>query len=120
MNTPWISLNGTVISLDPPLKTTRAKRLLAGRAWSSPLQDLSPDSSPADLVSIATRLRSLRDAVTRQFVARGGMAEALTVALAAGEYVFVYGPPVTAKSSLLCLFAEGIGGKCWPKRPRSV
>jgi MoxR-like ATPase len=113
MNAPWISLNGTAISLEPPLKTTSVRRLLAGRAWASSPQDLSPDSTPADLADIAARLRSLRDAVAQQFVARGEMAEAVTVALAAGEHVFVYGPPGTAKSSLLRLFAEGIGGKFW-------
>ena len=39
------------------------------------------------------------------------MAEAVAVALAAAEHVFVYGPPGTAKSSLLRCFASGIGGK---------
>jgi MoxR-like ATPase len=38
-------------------------------------------------------------------------AEALAVALAAAEHVFVYGPPGTAKSSLLRCFASGVGGR---------
>ncbi len=56
-------------------------------------------------------LRQLRDQVASQFVARAEMAEAIAVALAAGEHVFVYGPPGTAKSSVLRCFASGIGGK---------
>ena len=61
--------------------------------------------------SIGSALRALRDQVANQFVARAEMAEAVAVALAANEHVFVYGPPGTAKSSLLRSFASGIGGK---------
>ena len=63
------------------------------------------------LSSITTALRQLRDQVAAEFVARAEMAEAVAVALAAGEHVFVYGPPGTAKSSVLRSFAAGIGGK---------
>lgn len=61
--------------------------------------------------SIGSTLRTLRDQTASQFVARAEMAEAVAVALAANEHVFVYGPPGTAKSSLLRSFASGIGGK---------
>jgi MoxR-like ATPase len=61
--------------------------------------------------SIGSTLRALRDQTASQFVARAEMAEAVAVALAANEHVFVYGPPGTAKSSLLRSFASGIGGK---------
>ena len=57
--------------------------------------------------SIGSALRALRDQAAAQFVARAEMAEAVAVALAANEHVFVYGPPGTAKSSLLRSFASG-------------
>jgi MoxR-like ATPase len=63
------------------------------------------------LASVTAQLRALRDQAAAQFVARAEMAEAVAVALAANEHVFVYGPPGTAKSSLLRTFASGIGGK---------
>jgi MoxR-like ATPase len=65
----------------------------------------------AVLAQIAVQLRTLRDQAAAQFVARAEMAEAVAVALTANEHVFVYGPPGTAKSSLLRSFASGIGGK---------
>jgi MoxR-like ATPase len=65
----------------------------------------------SSLSPLMASLRQLRDQVASQFVARAEMAEALAVALAAGEHVFVYGPPGTAKSSVLRSFASGIGGK---------
>ncbi|CAG0937175.1 ATPase RavA [Thermoflexales bacterium] len=71
---------------------------------------LATSNCPA-LAQIAGQLRTLREHVTTQFVARAEMAEAVAVALAANEHVFVYGPPGTAKSSLLRCFASGIGGK---------
>ena len=63
------------------------------------------------LAHVAVQLRALRDQAAAQFVARAEMAEAVAVALAANEHVFVYGPPGTAKSSLLRTFASGSGGK---------
>ena len=65
----------------------------------------------APLSDVTAALCSLRDQTAAQFVARAEMAEAVAVALAANEHVFVYGPPGTAKSSLLRCFASGIGGK---------
>lgn len=70
-----------------------------------------PNGSPSPLSNITAALRTLRDQVSAQFVARAEMAEAVAVALAAGEHVFVYGPPGTAKSSVLRCFASGFGGK---------
>lgn len=63
------------------------------------------------LAQVAAQLRALRDQAAAQFVARAELAEAVAVALAANEHIFVYGPPGTAKSSLLRTFASGIGGK---------
>ena len=111
MNT-WTTLDGSAITLNPPTHVTpRARRLLAGRAWLMPKDEFAPDVPPADLAHIAASLRTLRDRAAAQFVARGEMAEAVAVALASAEHCFVYGPPGTAKSSLLRCFASGIGGR---------
>ena len=67
-----------------------------------------PDPRTAVLTAA---LRQLRDQVTAQFVARAEMVEAVLTALVAGEHVFVYGPPGTAKSSVLRSLASGFGGK---------
>ena len=63
------------------------------------------------LAALTAALRQLRDQVTCQFVARAEMVEAVLTALVAGEHVFVYGPPGTAKSSVLRSLASGFGGK---------
>ncbi len=102
-----------VITLVKPANTANAYRLLAGRAWMMPNAAPGENDQPVDLEDVAARLRALRDAVANQFVGRGEMADAVATTLAAGEHIFVYGPPGTAKSSLLRLFAEGIGGKLW-------
>jgi hypothetical protein len=60
---------------------------------------------------LTAALRQLRDQVTAQFVARAEMVEAVLTALVASEHVFVYGPPGTAKSSVLRSLASGFGGK---------
>jgi len=63
------------------------------------------------LATMTAALRQLRDQVASQFVARAEMVEAVLTALVAGEHVFVYGPPGTAKSSVLRSLASGFGGK---------
>jgi len=105
MNTPWLTLNSSIISLDPPDHlTTHVRRLLAGRAWCYTRNGSTPQGQPSDLNTITAALRSLRDQAASQFVARGELAEAVAVALASAEHLFVFGPPGTAKSSLLrCL-----------------
>ena len=111
MNT-WLNFNDSIITLTAPAHiTSETRRLLSGRAYVSRRNGSLPTDPPADVPLIATALRHLRDQATSQFVARGEMAEAVAVALAAAEHVFVYGPPGTAKSSLLRCFASGIGGK---------
>jgi len=108
----WLNLNGSIISLtQPSMIDVHTRRLLAGRAWVTPRNGTTPSDPPADLKHITSALRTLRDQAAAQFVARGEMAEAVAVALAAAEHVFVYGPPGTAKSSLLRCFAVSIGGK---------
>ena len=108
----WLNLNDSIVSLAAPAKfTTDTRRLLAGRAYLSRRNGTVPNDPPTDLKQITFALRDLRDQAASQFVARGEMAEAVAVALAAAEHVFVYGPPGTAKSSLLRCFASSIGGK---------
>lgn len=110
--TPWLTLNDSIITLTPPTTVTSdVRRLLAGRAFVTRRNGHVPSQPPADLHLITSAVRTLRDQAAAQFVARGEMAEAVAVALAAAEHVFVYGPPGTAKSSLLRCFASGIGGK---------
>ena len=110
--TPWLNLNDSFITLtQPSTATPDMRRLLAGRAYLARRNGHVPSDPPADLKHITSALRTLRDRAAAQFVARGEMAEAVAVALAAAEHVFVYGPPGTAKSSLLRCFASGIGGK---------
>ncbi len=105
--------DANVITLVKPANTVNACRLLAGRAWMIPGAAPGENDQPVDLDNVAARLRALRDAAAGQFVGRGEMACAVATALAAGEHVFVYSPPGTAKSSLMRLFAEGIAGKFW-------
>ncbi len=111
MNT-WLNFNDSIVSLASPTHVTPdVRRLLAGRAYVSRRNGTVPADPPANLQGITFALRNLRDQAAAQFVARGEMAEAVAVALAAAEHVFVYGPPGTAKSSLLRCFASGIDGK---------
>jgi MoxR-like ATPase len=93
-----------------PKKPT-TKEVEATDAPTSRMMAIPAATSFTLLSSIGSTLRALRDQAAAQFVARAEMAEAVAVALAANEHVFVYGPPGTAKSSLLRSFASGIGGK---------
>ncbi len=110
--TPWLPINDSIITLTAPVNAASdLRRLLAGRAFVTRRNGHVPSQPPADLHRITSAVRTLRDQAAAQFVARGEMVEAVAVALAAAEHVFVYGPPGTAKSSLLRCFASGIGGK---------
>jgi MoxR-like ATPase len=89
-----------------------ATRLLAGRAAVLPKGAPQPPAADyRDWQEIAKRLAQLQNEVARRFVGRDEMAQAVAVALAAGEHVFVFSPPGAAKSSLLRAFAEGIQGR---------
>jgi MoxR-like ATPase len=105
----WIEIGGVKITLSPPRASPLA-RLLSGRAW---VVEEEPEGEEIDISNVASRLVSLRDEVASRFVGLGEVAEAVAVALASGEHVFLLGPPGTAKSTLARLFAEGVGGKFW-------
>ena len=105
-NTASVMTAPAVSMLEHEVPSFRESPSLGGMAVSSPLSNIM-----VAVATITAALRQLRDQVASQFVARAEMAEAVAVALAAGEHVFVYGPPGTAKSSVLRCFASGIGGK---------
>lgn len=104
-----IKLNNQVISLVPPTNGTPYRRLMGGRAF---LHN-EPVGQEVKIVDVATRLSGLSKWVAGNFVGRDELCSAIAVALATGEHVFAYGPPGTAKSSVLNQFAEGIGGRFW-------
>jgi MoxR-like ATPase len=60
---------------------------------------------------IVTRLRrSVIDPLKESFVERGEVIDLIALALAAGEHLFLYGPPGTAKSALIRHFAHMVRG----------
>lgn len=99
-------LNGydIVLSSTP---ATGARRLLSGRAYAIPA---TPAPGGVDLGQVTANLCKLALLTSAQFVDRAEMVEATLTALAAGEHVFIYGPPGTAKTALIETVACGIGG----------
>ncbi len=63
----------------------------------------------ADAVS---RLRQLViEPLKSAFVERGEVVDLIALALVAGEHLFLYGPPGTAKSALIRRFAQAVHGR---------
>lgn len=61
---------------------------------------------------IAQRLRaSVTDPLKRQFVGRAEVIDLIALALVAGEHLFLFGPPGTAKSALIRAFATAVDGR---------
>lgn len=61
---------------------------------------------------LAERLRTgVLNPLRRKFVGRDEVADLITLAAVAGEHLFLYGPPGTAKSLLVRSFAEGVRGR---------
>ena len=46
-----------------------------------------------------------------RFVERGEVVDLIALALVAGEHLFLYGPPGTAKSALIRQFAQAVQGQ---------
>lgn len=89
----------------------KARRLLAGRAYALASQAITDNGSEfVDLAQNATNLRQLGELINHQFVDRVEMIEATLTALTAGEHIFIYGPPGTAKTALIETITKGIGG----------
>ena len=60
-------------------------------------------SSPADRLR-----RHVVDPLKRKFVGRDEVVDLIALAVVAGEHLFLYGPPGTAKSLLVRAFAAGV------------
>src|SRR5262245_9248086 len=61
---------------------------------------------------IAQRLRdSVTDPLKRQFVGRAEVIDLIALAIVAGEHLFLFGPPGTAKSALIRAFATAVDGR---------
>jgi MoxR-like ATPase len=60
-------------------------------------------------IQVAQRLRSgVVDALKQRFVGRDEVIELIALAVVAGEHLFLYGPPGTAKSALIRHFAQAV------------
>jgi MoxR-like ATPase len=61
---------------------------------------------------IAHRLRAtVTDRLKKQFVGRSEVIDLIALALVAGEHLFLFGPPGTAKSALIRAFATAVDGR---------
>jgi MoxR-like ATPase len=61
---------------------------------------------------IVTRLRQgVIEPLQASFVERGEVVDLIALALVAGEHLFLYGPPGTAKSALIRRFAQAVHGR---------
>jgi MoxR-like ATPase len=60
-------------------------------------------------IEVARRLRAgVVDALKQRFVGRDEVIELIALAIVAGEHLFLYGPPGTAKSALIRHFAQAV------------
>jgi MoxR-like ATPase len=61
---------------------------------------------------IADRLRAtVTDRLKKQFVGRSEVIDLIALAVVAGEHLFLFGPPGTAKSALIRAFATAVDGR---------
>ena len=64
--------------------------------------------------SIVQRLRhGVVEPLKGRFVGRDEVADLIALAALAGEHLFLYGPPGTAKSALIRQFAQAVRGRCF-------
>jgi MoxR-like ATPase len=62
--------------------------------------------------TIVSRLRhTVIDPLRQKFVERGEVIDLIALALVAGEHLFLFGPPGTAKSALIRSFASAVRGR---------
>src|SRR5688500_8562124 len=72
---------------------------------------MPPESPPPpipidDLSDVATRLRQVGDVLSRHFLDKQEMIRLLLVSVVAGEHMVIVGPPGTAKSAIVRMFAR--------------
>jgi len=105
-------INGKTIVLGDTKPAGAVRSLLSGRAWElGPSADSLDITQSVDLADVARRLAGLMAQANSQFVDRSEMISAVMIALAAGEHVFIYGPPGTAKTRVIETLTCGIGGQ---------
>src|SRR6476646_2414003 len=63
-----------------------------------------------DLGTVGRLGREVVDEVKRRFVGRDEVADLIALAVVAGEHLFLFGPPGTAKSALIRAFATAVEG----------
>jgi MoxR-like ATPase len=64
------------------------------------------------IADVARRLREgVLEPLKGRFVERGEVIDLIALALVAGEHLFLYGPPGTAKSALIRRFAQAVHGR---------
>ncbi len=78
---------------------------------SAPPPPFQPSAVPPDLTEVATRLRQVGDVLSRSFLDKQEMIRLLLISVVAGEHMVVVGPPGTAKSALVRLFARLIDAR---------
>ncbi len=72
----------------------------------------TPPPPPApDLTQIAARLQKVGDVLSRHFLDKQEMIRLLLISVVAGEHMVVVGPPGTAKSALVRMFARLIDAR---------
>ena len=76
-----------------------------------PMSSAPPPTPPADLTDVANRLRQVGDVLSRSFLDKQEMIRLLLVSVVAGEHMVVVGPPGTAKSALVRMFARLIDAR---------
>jgi MoxR-like ATPase len=64
------------------------------------------------IAEMVARLRQgILEPLKERFVERGEVVDLIALALVAGEHLFLYGPPGTAKSALIRQFAQAVHGR---------
>jgi MoxR-like ATPase len=66
---------------------------------------------PVSADTVAQMRAGVIDPLKRRFVERGEVVDLIALALVAGEHLFLYGPPGTAKSALIRQFALAVTGR---------
>ena len=57
--------------------------------------------STAPTASLASRMRAVGEAISRQFIGKDEIIRLMCIAVVAGEHCVLLGPPGTAKSALI-------------------